>query len=296
MVYSSATYGTITLALKKSKTKMATRKEFEKAIISYCVKPNIKGYFLNNSENLIDGINEDLYQEDLMSGSGNELKSKFNAIFSSSALAVNNFAIVKKHLTDFKFLNYSDFNDARFERQFKTELAGTPPNLDFTIENKETIIAFESKYLETLNKKKAKFADSYNKENLDYLDEYWFNLIEKYKTYNSNLDVAQLIKHSIGLLNHRRKNPQQNVILVYLYWTPDNFSEIPNFIQHQENLDEFKKDLEKIKDFKFISLTYNDFWKLYDDDSIFNEHFDKMRNRYKLNYKLLGTTPVARAF
>jgi hypothetical protein len=260
---------------------MATRKQFEKAIVERCEKPNVKGYFLNNSENLLDGINEDLYQEDLMSGSGNELKSKFNAIFSSSALAVNNFAIVKKHLTGFKFFDYSDFYDARFERQFKTELKGTPPNLDFTIENKETIIAFESKYLETLNKKKVKFADSYNKENLDYLNEFWFDLIEKYKSFNSNLDVAQLIKHSIGLLNHKRKNPHQKVILVYIYWTPDNFNDIQNFREHQKHLAEFEKDIKKSKDLKFISLTYNEFWKLY-DNSIFNEHFDKMRNRYKI--------------
>lgn len=260
---------------------MATRKQFEKVIVERFDKPNSNGYLLNNFENLLDGIDEDLYLEDLMNGSGNELKSKFNAIYSSSALAVNNFAIVKKHLTDFKFFDYSDFNDARFERQFKTGLGGTPPNLDFTIENKETIIAFESKYLETLNKKKAKFADSYNKKKLDYLDDFWFDLIKKYKGFNSNLDVAQLIKHSIGLLNHRRKNPQQKVILVYLYWTPDNYNNITKLIKHQKDLVEFEKDIKKNKDLKFMSLTYNEFWKLY-DNSIFKEHFDKMRNRYKI--------------
>lgn len=260
---------------------MKTRKQFEKAITEKCAKPNVKGYFLNNSDNLLDGITEDLYQEDLMSGSGNELKSKFNAVFSSSALAVNNFAIVKKHLSDFKFFEYSDFFNPRFERQFKTGLRGAPPNLDFTIENKDVVIAFESKYLETLEKKKVKFADSYNIENLDYLNDFWFDLIKRYQDLNLNLDVAQLIKHSIGLLNHRRRNPHQKVVLVYLYWTPENFNDVPNFKTHEKELLKFKKDIEKCKNLEFISLSYNEFWKLY-DNSFFNEHFNKMRHRYKL--------------
>jgi len=260
---------------------MATRKEFEKAITEKCKKPNINGYFLNNTENLLDGIEEELFQEDLMKGSGNELKSKFNAIFSSSALAVNNFAIVKKHLKDFEYINHSKFYSAQFERQFKTGLVGTPPNLDFTIENNETVIAFESKYLEPLNKKKAKFVDSYSKENLNYLDDLWFVLMKKYKDVNLHLDVAQLIKHSIGLINYKRDNPQKDIILVYLYWTPENSDNISNYIQHQKELNEFKKDLRESKDLKFMSLTYDEFWNLY-DNSKFKEHFDRMRNRYKI--------------
>lgn len=267
----------------KPKTRMATKKDFEKAIIKGCKNPkiNTNGYFLNNSENLLDGIDIDLYQDDLIRGSGNELKSKFNAVFSSSALAVNNFSIVKKHLPKFTCFDYSNFDEAQFERQFKTGLSGTPPNLDFSIENKDVIIAFESKYLETTRKKEAKFADSYNKNKLDYLDDMWFDLIKKYKHSKLYLDVAQLIKHSIGLINHKRQNTQQKIIFVYLYWTPDNFNEFPNFTQHQKELAEFKKDINKSKDLKFISLTYNDFWNLYDDTN-FKKHFDEMRNRYKI--------------
>ncbi len=260
---------------------MATRKEFEKAITEKCKKPNIKSYFLNNSENLLDGIGEELFQEDLMKGSGGELKSKFNAVFSSSALAVNNFAIVKKNLKDFEYFNYSNFTNAQFERQFKTGLGGTPPNLDFTIENKETVIAFESKYLEPLNKKRAKFVDAYNKEKLGYLSDLWFVLMKKYQDVNLHLDVAQLIKHSIGLINYKRNNPEKDINLVYLFWTPENCDNISNYIQHQKELDEFKKDLGESKDLKFTSLTYNEFWNLY-DNSKFKEHFDRMRNRYKI--------------
>lgn len=261
---------------------MSTRKKFEEIITKRCGKPHINGYFLNNSDNLIKGIDLDLFQHDLMQGGGNELKSKFNAVYSSSALAVNNFAIVKFHLDKFEFLGKSHFKEGRFERQFKTGLSGTPPNLDFTIENKNTIIAFESKYLEPLKKTKAEFAKSYKKEKLNYLDDLWFELIDKYQVKSSYLDVAQLIKHSIGLINHKRLFPEiKKIILVYIYWTPDNFKDFEEYNQHEKELNEFKKEIGKSKDLEFESLTYNQFWDMY-NNTIFQEHFEKMRNRYKM--------------
>jgi hypothetical protein len=261
---------------------LTTRERFEKTITKWCKTPNINGYFLNNSENLIEGIDLNLFQHDLMQGSGNELKSKFNAVYSSSALGVNNFAIVKRHLHKFEFLGKSNFIKAEFERQFRTGLGGTPPNLDFTIENSVTIIAFESKYLEPLDKKKAKFTESYKKEKLNYLDSFWFYLIDKYQNTSSYLDVAQLIKHSIGLINHKKSFPKiEKIILVYIYWTPDNFADFAEYNQHEKELIEFKNEIGKSKDLDFVSLTYNQFWDTY-DNTVFKEHFEKMKNRYKI--------------
>jgi hypothetical protein len=262
---------------------MATRKFFEKAIMEKCKNPkvNSNGYFLNNSENLLDGIGVDLFQKDLMRGSGNELKSKFNAIFSSSALAVNNFSIVKKYPAKFSCFGYSNFDDVQFERQFRTGLGGTPPNLDFTIENEDVVIAIESKYLEITAKKKAKFADSYSKENLSYLNDFWFKLIKDYSDFHSYLDVAQLIKHSIGLINYKRNNPEKNIVLVYLYWIPDNYESFKNFVEHKNDLIDFENMMKKNGDLNFISTSYNEFWKSY-DHPIFKEHFDKMKKRYKI--------------
>jgi len=259
---------------------MTTRKLFEQAIIKKSNKPNLNGYVMNNSENLIEGVDVTLFQNDLNQGSGNELKSKFNALYSSCALAVNNFAIVKKHMVDFSFLNYSDFYDARFERQFNTGLGGTPPNLDFVIENKDTVIAFESKYLEPLVIKNVDFKASYNKVNLDYLDDFWFSLIEKYQDNEFYLDIAQLVKHSIGLINYKRIT-NKNVILVYIYWIPDNYDKYSEYIIHSNELNEFSKSLNNQNDLRFESLTYNQFWVKYENSSLFKRHFENMRKRYK---------------
>ena len=138
---------------------MTTRKQFEKEIIKKSDVHNTNGYVRNNEDNLIDGVSLDLFHNDLMQGSGNELISKFNALYSSSALAVNNFAIVKKALKGFSFLGYTGFTNSTFERQFKTGLTGTPPNLDFVIENDEVVIAFESTYLVLLDTKEVNFKE-----------------------------------------------------------------------------------------------------------------------------------------
>lgn len=264
---------------------MTTRKLFEQVIIKNSDRPNKNGYVLNNSDNLINGLSVDLFYDDLMQGSGNELISKFNALYSSSALAVNNFAIVKKHIKDFSFLDYSNFDKADFERQFKTGLSGTPPNLDFTLENKETVIAFESKYLELLDKKKVIFKDSYNKSNLSYLNDFWFNLIDSYVDKELFLDVAQLIKHSIGLINYKRNIPDKQtkkVLLVYIFWTPINSDKFSEYLQHTNELNKFADNIKKQSDVEFISMTYNQFWDLYQNNSIFNGHFDKLRIRYNI--------------
>lgn len=264
---------------------MATRKTFEKAIIAKCKNPNLNanGYFSKNSENLIEGIDVSLFEKDLTSGSGNELQRKFNAIYSSAALAVNNFSIVKKEPSTFHYLGYSNFDECEFERKFPTELGGTAPNLDFTIENNEVVIAFEAKYLEITTKKKVKFAKSYNKEKLDYLDDFWFDIIDKYKDSRSYLDVAQLIKHAIGLINYKRKYPTKKIVLVYIYWLPENYKAFSNFVTHQNELLAFENDLKENKNLKFISTTYTEFWKTYEhENSIFKAHFDKVKKRYKI--------------
>lgn len=259
---------------------MTTRKYFEQEIIKKSNKSNVSGYVFNSSNNLIEGVDIDLFFNDLIQGSGSELKNKFNAIYSSSALAVNNFTVVKRHLSKFNFLNYSNFFSASFERKFITGLGGTPPNLDFTVENKDTVIAFESKYLETLKKTKVAFKDSYNKINLDYLDDFWFSLIQYYIDKALYLDVAQLIKHSIGLINHK-KLTRQNVVLVYIYWMPENFDKYSEYIQHSKELSEFSDKMAGRDDIIFTSISYNQFWDRFDNANCFNGHFDNMRKRYK---------------
>lgn len=259
---------------------MEISKFFKDRIIEQINISNDNGYVSTISENLIDGIDEKLFEDDFQKGSGNELKSKFKALYSSSALVVNNFAIIKNLKDSFSFLGETNFEQVNFERKFPTGLGGTHPNLDFALENSNKLIAFESKYLETLDKKKVSFKDSYNKEKLNYINPFWFDLIKEYQGEKLFLDVAQLIKHSIGLINYKNKNIDKEITLVYIYWTPQNVNQIPEFEIHHIELLEFEERIKNQKDINFISMSYIEFWKLYENDNNLNEHFKKVRERY----------------
>ena len=259
---------------------MEIRKKFEEAITNQSEIKNLKGYVNSISENLIDGITVDLFEEDLMNGSGNELKSKFQALYSSAALAVNSFSIVKKNCKIFSFKGHSEFSNSNFEKQFRTSLGGTPPNLDFVIENNNVVVAFESKYLELLRRKEAKFSPKYNQENLHFLDSFWIDLINKYRDKKKYLDVAQLIKHSIGLINQNTNN--RKIIFVYIYWTPQNYLDYSEYKVHKEELDAFANDLKKQSNLQFEYLTYNELWNYFDTVPEYSPYSKKLRNRYEI--------------
>ena len=260
---------------------MTTRSHFEQEITRRSNLPNINGYVSEHSLNLVDGVRVDHYENDLMEGNGNELTSKFLAVYSSSALCVNNFAIVKEHIGDFRFFDFSNFIDAKFERKFRTGLGGTPPHLDFALESNETAIGYESKYLEPLATTKAAFVDSYNRVRLNYLSDFWFSLIEYYRGKELYLDVAQLIKHAIGLINFKRQSGKE-VILVYIFWTPINLDDYQEYEDHSRDLLEFTEKLKNQNDIKFLSMSYRQFWEGFENDPVFNNHFNIVKERYNI--------------
>jgi len=89
-----------------------------------------KGYVSCLENNLLPSIklSADVYRE-LEGGSGNELKEKFKALHSSSALAVNAFAKWKRNTTNLSLCGREGFTSLTFERKCPTGLGGTPPNL-----------------------------------------------------------------------------------------------------------------------------------------------------------------------
>ena len=74
------------------------------------------------------------------------------------------------------------------------------------------------------------------------------------------LNVAQLIKHSIGLLKNKEN---KEAILVYIYWQPKRwdingaFQKI--YEQHNREIEDFTKRINKFITFKHLS--YSDLWE-----------------------------------
>ena len=244
---------------------------------------------MNPKDNLYKPL--DIWDEiknEISKGQGNELKNKegrikFCALHSSSALCVNNFANFKKHHKEVSFFGYSGFTEAVFEKKLPTRIS--TPNIDFYLENHNTIIGIESKFTEYLKAKfdytKGNLCKYFMREELNYLPYSFGSTILNYinTAKPMHLDVAQLIKHSIGLLNNKGN---KDAVLVYIYWKPKSWSQKGEYQkiyeQHQYELEEFSQRINKFITFKYIS--YLEFWNDY--EKIWDEDVSKIREKYEL--------------
>ena len=244
-------------------------------------KKTDRGYLRKPEENLVKIFsNWAEIKKELEDGNGKELEEKFLAIHSSSALCVNNLAPFKV----LKEYENSIFHDAVFEQKLPTKLRGTPPHLDFYLENADTIIGFESKFTEYFEKKidhtKKNLGKYFMRKELDYLPNSFEFLISHYKNCTSkmHLDVAQLIKHSIGLINNKKN---KKATLVYIFWEPMNWEKIEICKQHRKEICDFATRIEQYKDIiTFESLSYIDFWGKYENNKLLKEYIQLVKDRY----------------
>jgi len=254
------------------------------------------GYFIKWKDNA-PNIDTDLYEDDMSKGSGSELKGekpKFASIASSSALAVNTFALWKpdknksENLKRLEIMGMKDFEHLKFERKFKNGI-GTPPNLDVALTNDSTVLAIECKFLEPFGTKKAEFKNAYIKTDSRKKSK-WNDLkneIINGKVEFKHLDAAQLIKHFYGIA-HDKDNNGKEKILMYLYWSPEekNIKESKAHKQHMEELELFKKKVNGDEQVKFIAMSYQELWKQWDDNhktpQEIKEQLKWIRNRYAL--------------
>jgi len=239
-----------------------------------------KGYVAEPWMNLLPGITMDSFESELDDGSGSELEGKFLAVHSSSALAVNAFAIWKKDFSNLSLCGKTEFTELEFEKKCSTGLGGTPPHLDVFLENRSTVVGIESKFLETLKPKKPHFASSYNRDNLPQIEnEWWELLLEVSEGEPQYLDVAQLIKHYLGLRNGWRG--EKEIILLYLFWEPENAAHFVEFRRHREELAYFES---RVRDSSvaFVGKSYPELWREWKAIQGTKDHVRNLRRRYSL--------------
>lgn len=228
------------------------------------------GYLADIEQNLFQALNSRT-RRSFIDGSGGELQdspscpAKMNALYSSSALAVNMFDYwVSQDNTAIS--NAMKLDDAivriGFEEKFPTGLKGTPPNLDIVLElSGGHVVAIESKFSEWLSSKPASkkpFAPSYFRGNTHMWEK---NGLPKTQILAEDvaagkesfryLDVAQLLKHSLGLSNRLGRN----FSLHYMYydWPGDEST------HHELELVKFA-DLVGVE-LNFHASTYQDFFR-----------------------------------
>jgi hypothetical protein len=246
------------------------------------------GYVKTPENNLADSFpNWDLIKSELENGDGSELKIKdgrikFCAVHSSSALCVNNFAMVKHHKDNISLFESSAFDVAQFEKKLSTGIS--TPNLDFYLRNDTSVIGIESKFteiLEATTDHANKNLDKYLTTKLD-LPAGFNKIIEDYINCKEklHLDTAQLLKHMIGMFNETAEvKAGAKLSLIYLYWVPDNWKKFEIYQRHEEELKKFKEQISGFS-VKFEAYSYIDFWETLEKNEELKEYVDKIKDRY----------------
>ena len=239
------------------------------------------GYVCCPEDNLISSVHMADFKDDMDSGSGNELKGKFRALHSSSALAVNVFAKWKNNPSDLFLCGKKGLQSLTFEKKCPTGLGGTPPNLDVFLDNEHLLIAVESKFLEYLTPKKGFFSASYTRDNLPQSEEACWYLIDRIKEQpKQHLDAAQLIKHYIGLRNLPLARDKE-IVLLYLFWEPENWKDFEVFHRHHGEISDFASYFDELS-VKFIYQSYPELWDEWEQYYKKTAHVSELRERYYL--------------
>lgn len=242
-----------------------------------------KGYVSSFRDNLLPLVAADDFEADLRAGDGNELESKFRAAASSSALAVNCFAPLRRQISDLTLPILSGFNSLQFERKCPTGLRdGKPPNLDVLLSGPKGVVGIESKLTEHLSKHTASFSPAYAAQIQDWRREegYYCEMIRLVEAPNSYvwLDAAQLIKHAFGLA---RTFPDLPTTLLYLYWEPANPDCSVRFSEHRREIEEFSERVAGSTP-TFVAMSYPELWVLWRASAPewLNIHIDQLEARY----------------
>lgn len=249
------------------------------------VSTNAKGYVPQPQDNLLPGVRLEQFEQDLRTGAGHELRSKFCAIHSSSALVVNTFAIFKDQPGDLSLLGKAGFGSPVFEHVLPTGLRGTSPTLDVFFRLGDEAIAVESKFLEYFTSKKAKFSPSYTRATLPWAEDCWWQVVDNAKQIGKcHLDAAQLAKHYFGLSRLLEFGDAlgwkpAKVTLLYLFWEPGNSTEIGVCGIHRREIEDLADAVTGAK-VAFRSLSYPELWRSWENIPQLAEHAGHLKRKY----------------
>lgn len=269
------------------------QRDVQKSIIDHfrSIEPQVRvtaaGYLADNTHNVLPHLPWSSIKSDLASGNGSELTHKFRAVHSSSALAVNCFGAFKSHPASLRVGDLDRLTMIAFEGKCPTGLSGTPPNLDVLAENDEYIVGIDSKFTEHVGISRAAFSKSYEKLATEpWCAKPWYDLItNKAETRQyRHIDVAQLIKHALGLAREGSIR-KKRAVLVYLYWEPKNAAEIKTFQKHRDELAQLRRRMKNSVP-RLIALSYRQIWSQWED--IPNvpwlaNHLKAIRRRYDIS-------------
>ena len=236
------------------------------------------GYAVTCEANLLYAMSPET-RADFDDGAGRERDRKMRAPHSSSALVVNTFERWRAHPEHLELAGFRSFETIGLEKKYPTGLRGTPPHLDLVAEGTEAVVAVESKCLEYLYPKVPQFEPSHQTLADEYGTRSWFRYVAEGATSALHLNIAQLVKHWLGLC---RAYPDRPVTLLYVYWEPENWRRVPACCRHRCEIQDFA-DRVAGDAVRFAALSYPELWAHWEQHSAIpwvTAHVSRLRQRY----------------
>ena len=254
---------------------------------SFSAQIDQRGYVRTPTDNLLPGVAMEQFEQNLLEGAGDELRTKFCAVHSSSALAVNCFAPYVKNLDQISLFDESGASEIRFEKKLPVFPRARAPHLDVWIERNNRVIAIESKFLEYFKPKRPKKTDfkaAYERLAPPGLAEkcWWEVYNDAKQRHASHLNRVQLVKHYFGMRKYQEKNPVQ-MTLLYVFWEPTNGNVLDECIRHRSEIEAFKKSVEPASKIEFRWMTYSDLWKQWSKIPSLSKHAADLKARYEIS-------------
>ena len=221
-------------------------------------------------------------RDDLAAGAGQELKRKSRAPHSSTVLAVNTFEPWRAHCAELELAGVRSFKKIAFEKKCPTGLDGNPPHVDLVAETTNAVVAVESKCLEYLNPDRRKlthFAPSYRELADEYGERSWFRYAFEGTPSLRHLNMAQLVKHWLGICQVYR---DRTVTLLYIYWEPENWHQVPECRRHRYEIQDFA-DRVAGDAVSFDAMSYRDIWVHWEQLPVppwITSHVARLRQQY----------------
>lgn len=212
-------------------------------------------------ENLYMPLSEKSIEE-FNKADGNEFKSKkMNALHSSSAIVVNVVEFLKSSnqldiLAKALKIPSTNIKNISYEEKFRIFPDNIPPNIDLCFNYGNSITAIESKFTEPYQAREhPSLKEKYLKDftmwgqipNIHRLAEDIFKANKEFQY----LDVAQLIKHVLGLLSYDPEN-NKKFRLVYLWYNAFGEDGFKHSCEISELSSIFNEDV------KFQSITWQE--------------------------------------
>ena len=249
--------------------------------------------------NLIQGVPFAQCREDYELGKGSELTGrngqppKMAAMFSSSALVVNTFGPWRSNPLTLALKRRPTFQSLKFEAACPNGLQqfsplATNPHLDVLLQSHDKVLGIESKCLEYLSPKEASFSSTYDKISDERNRSRWFQYIavlqENSRLYR-HLDVAQLIKHALGLSYTYAGKQQGPPEILYMFWEPINWKNFDEFKRHRDEIEQFATAIHG-DSLRFEALSYSelwDDWQTRPSPDWLSQHVKNLRGRYDVD-------------